>query len=386
MKKNFIIDPNIIFLNHGSFGATPLPVLKVYQDWQIKLERQPVQFILHEMFNELEHARENLGTYLNANAEDLVFIPNVTFGINIIARSLPLNQGDEILSTDHEYGACENIWEFLAQKNGSVFVKQPIPLPLSSPEDIANSFLQGITPKTKIIFISHITSPTAVQMPVDIICEKARKEGIITIIDGSHAPGQIQLDLKALNADFYVGNCHKWMMSPKGAGFLFTRHELQALVEPLVIGWGWGKNSPYTTGSKYLDNLEWWGTKDPSAYLSVQASIKFQEDHDWYNVRNNCQQILEEGVQQINELTGMKSVYSCKSKLFVQMAIVSLPLMNNLLDFQTQLHRQFNIEIPCIQWHDQQYLRISVQGYNTHADIDALINALKILIPLHRVY
>ena len=285
MKELFILDPNIVFLNHGSFGATPRPVMDAYQGWQYQLERQPVQFIVREMLGELENARQILGRYLNASADDLVFVPNVTFGVNIIARSLQLKSGDEILASDHEYGACENIWTFMAQKTGTAFVRQSVPLPLGSPEEVADQLWGGVTQKTKVIFLSHITSPTALHMPVEMICRRAREAGILTVIDGAHAPGQIQVDLDRIDADFYVGNCHKWMLSPKGAGFLYTRRGLQDMIEPLVVSWGWGKNSPYTTGSRYIDTLEWWGTNDPSAYLAVPAAIKFMEEHDWTSVQ-----------------------------------------------------------------------------------------------------
>lgn len=383
MKEHFLLDRNIIFLNHGSFGATPRPVITAYQNWQTRLERQPVQFIVGEMLFELKGARRILGNYLNADADDLVYVPNATFGVNIIARSLSLNPGDEILTTDHEYGACENVWNFVGRKNGATLVKQSIPLPLASPMDIAEQFWRGVTSKTKVIFISHITSPTAVSLPVDIISKKARQEGILTVIDGAHAPGQISLDVKAIDPDFYIGNCHKWMLSPKGAGFLYTRRELQSLVEPLVVSWGWGENSPFTSGSKYLDCLEWSGTYDPSAYLSVPAAIQFQEEYNWPEVQRGCQQILAEGFQKINELTGLDSAYTSEAEPFVQMAVLRLPHLRDIPEFQAELLEQYRIEVPCIEWNGQPFIRISVQGYNTQEDLDALVQALGELLPQH---
>ena len=265
MKEHYLLDPAFIFLNHGSFGATPCSVMETYQAWQIRLERQPVQFISRELLPALKQARQTLGKYLNADADDLVYIPNATFGVNIIARSLQLEPGDEILTTDHEYGACENVWKFASQKNGTILVKQPIPLPLASPANIVKQLWRGVTAKTRVIFISHITSPTAVRMPVEIICKKAREARILTVIDGAHAPGQIPLNLTGMEPDFYLGNCHKWMQSAKGAGFLYARRELQPLLDPLVISWGWGENASFTSGSQFLDYFEWAGTNDPSA-------------------------------------------------------------------------------------------------------------------------
>jgi isopenicillin-N epimerase len=384
MKEHYLLDPEIIFLNHGSFGATPRPVMEAYQAWQIQLERQPVHFISRELLPELKQARQTLGAYLHADADDLVYIPNATFGTNIVARSLQLEPGDEILTTDHEYGACENVWKFMGQKNGTILVKHEIPLPIASPAEIAEHFWQAVTPKTKVIFISHITSPTAIRMPIEMICKKARQAGIITVIDGAHAPGQIPLDLTAMGPDFYLGNCHKWMQSAKGAGFLYTRRALQPLLEPLVISWGWGKNASFTSGSQYLDYFEWAGTNDLSAYLSVPAAIQFQEQHNWQAVQYHCQQILADGLKRIDKLTGLKSVYPDQAAPFVQMAVVRLPLVKDISEFKRQLLEQYRIEVPCIEWNGQHFIRISVQAYNDAADLEALKLALIELLPQHK--
>ncbi len=271
----------------------------------------------------------------------------------------------------------------MGSKNGAKLVRQSILLPLVSSMDVAEQFWQGVTPKTKAVFISHISSPTAVRMPVDIISKKARQTGILTIIDGAHAPGQIPLDIKAIDPDFYIGNCHKWMLSPKGAGFLYTRRELQSLVEPLVVSWGWGENSPFTSGSGYLDYLEYSGTYDPSAYLSVPAAIQFQEQHNWPEVQRRCRQILKEGLQKIHELTGLPCAYSPEAEPHVQMAAARLPISRDIEKFQAKLLEQYRIEVPCFEWNGQPFIRISVQGYNTREDLDALVDALRGLLPQH---
>jgi isopenicillin-N epimerase len=384
MKKHYHLDPDIIFLNHGSFGATPRSVMDACHAWQTQLERQPVQFIIRELLPELKKARQILGDYLNADTDDLVYIPNATFGVNLIARSLQWELGAEILTTDHEYGACENVWKFVGQKKGTVLVKQPIPLPLKSPAEVAEHFWQGVTPQTKVIFISHITSPTAVRMPLNIICKKAREAGILTIIDGAHAPGQIPLDLTELEPDFYLGNCHKWMQSAKGAGFLYTRRELQPLLEPLVVSWGWGENLLFTSGSQYLDYFEWLGTNDPSAYLSVPSAIQFQADHNWPVVQQRCQQILTNGLKRIDQLTGLESVYSDRTAPFVQMAVVRLPRVQDISAYQKELLQKYRIEAPCIEWNNQNFIRISIQAYNTEEDIDVLVAAVEELLPQYR--
>lgn len=382
MKAHYLLDPDIIFLNHGSFGATPKPVMDVYQQWQRRLERQPVQFLVQDMVVELKTARQALGVYLHADADDLVYIPNATYGVNIIARSLKLQPGDEILTSNHEYGACENAWKFVGQTSGAMLVHQPIPLPMTSPTAVAERFWQGVTAKTKVIFISHITSPTAVRMPVALICARAREAGILTVIDGAHAPGQIPLDLTAMKPDFYTGNCHKWLQSPKVAGFLYTRRELQPMVDPLVVSWGWGETASTKSGSPYLGYFEWPGTHDPAAYLSVPAAIQFQAAHDWPAVQQRCHDLLANTLARIDALTGLESIYGDQAAPFVQVATVRLPQIKDVEAFNRELLERYHIVAPFIHWEGQHFLRISVQGYNTAEDMDALVHALEELLPV----
>jgi len=376
MKELFLLDEDIVFLNHGSFGATPRPVFAAYQDWQRRLERQPVQFLIDEIGGHLAEARGALGAVVNAHADDLVFIPNATFGVNVVARSLDLGPGDEVLSTNHEYGACENIWSYLSQKRGFTVVQQEILLPFASQEAMVEQLWQGVTPSTRVIFISHITSPTAVIFPIKEICARAREAGILTVVDGAHALGQIPLDLTALDADFYTSNGHKWLCSPKGSAFLYARREKQDLIEPLVVGWGWGASPEFSYGSTYLDYLQWLGTNDLSAYLAVPAAIQFQEEYNWTAVRQSCHELLCQGVESICALTDLPTVYD-STDTFRQMAIVPLPHIADLAAFKARLYDEFRVEIPCIDWQDRQFIRISVQGYNSREDIDALIAALE---------
>jgi isopenicillin-N epimerase len=380
LKDLFLLDRAIVFLNHGSFGATPRPVFEAYQEWQRKLENQPVAFLGRELMGYLERAREPLAHYLHVPFEDIAYIPNVTYGVNIAARSLDLKPGDEILSTDHEYGACENVWEFVCQKTGATFVRKQFSLPIQSEESFIDEYWTGVSPRTKVIYMSHITSPTAMRFPVAAICRKAREVGILTIIDGAHAPGQISVDISEIDPDVYIGNCHKWMMAPKGAGFLYVRADKKHLVEPLIVSWGWGKDFPFTTGSKFLDNLQRSGTIDPSAYLAVPAAILFQADFDWPSVRNRCHDLLVEAVDRLSEFTGLPSPYRNVTD-YHQMAIIPLPPVDDLAQFQSRLYGEYQVEIPCITWQNQQFIRVSVQGYNDQGDINMLINALHDLLP-----
>lgn len=380
IKDLFLLDPSVTFLNHGSFGACPKPVMRVYQDWQRRLERQPVQFLGVEYAGHMLTARQALGEYLNAPADDLVFIPNATFGVNVIARSLRLQPGDEILSCDHEYGACDRAWQFVCEKSGANYIRQAVPLPVRSSEEIVEQVWGGVSERTRLIFLSHITSPTALILPVAEICARARQAGILTLIDGAHAPGQIPLDLATLGADFYTGNCHKWMMSPKGAGFLYAVKSVQGLVEPLVVSWGWRAEPDFSTGSPFVDYLQWRGTDDPSAGLAVPAAIQFMREYNWDSVRDECHTLLKETLDRINTLTDMPSAYPAGDGFYRQMAVAELPLQPDLRGLKNRLYEEYRIEVPCIEWNKRQFLRISVQGYNTREDIDRLISALERLL------
>jgi isopenicillin-N epimerase len=381
IKDLFLLDPGIHFLNHGSFGATPRAVFATYQEWQLQLERQPVLFLGREYARLHYEARSALGEYLNARPEELVFVTNATHGVNIVARSLDLVPGDEVLATDHEYGACDRAWEFLCQKRGARYVRQPIPLPVSSQDDILERFWEGVTHRTRVITLSHISSPTALRFPVKEICRRARLAGIRTIVDGAHAPGQIPVDLASLGADFYTGNCHKWMMSPKGAGFLHAREEVQHLVEPLVVSWGYNAEQDFTTGSTFVDYLQWTGTRDPAAALSVPAAIQFMGENRWEEVRLGCAELLREALNRIEQVTDLPSLYPGEKGFFFQMAVAQLPPGTDLKELKTRLYDEFRIEIPLIEWNGMKLLRISIQGYNTQEDVDALVEGLHHLLP-----
>ncbi|WP_345300701.1 aminotransferase class V-fold PLP-dependent enzyme [Candidatus Villigracilis affinis] len=380
LKQHFLLDPSVIFLNHGSFGAAPRPVFEAYQNWQLRLERQPVLFLGRELDGLLKKSRQALGEYLNTDSNDLVYIPNATHGVNIIAHSLQLKPGDEILTTDHEYGACDYTWNFICDKVGANYIHQPIPLPVSSEEEIVQQFWRGVTSRTKVIYLSHITSPTALRMPVEQICKRAKEAGILTVIDAAHSPGQIPVDLQALDADIVFGNCHKWMLNAKGSAFLYVKQKLQYLIDPLIVSWGYHPTPETTTGSRFIDILQWTGTKDPTAALTVPTAIQFLRDNHWDDVRKECHDLLRRGIEQICDLVNMPPLYPLDSDLYSQMGIAPLPL-SNLAALKNRLYDEYKIEVPLIQWQDQQFVRISVQGYNSEEDIDALAKALQVLLP-----
>ena len=264
LRAEFLLDPSVTFLNHGSFGACPRAVFERYQAWQLEVERQPVHFLARRLETLLEDARATLGAYVGADPDDLVFVPNATAGINIAAWPLGLGPGDEVLSTDLEYGALDLAWEHVCRDLGARYVRTPIPLPIASADEVAETIWAGIGPRTRVLFLSHHTSSTALTLPVKELCRRARERGIRTVIDGAHVPGHLPLNLRALDPDYYAGNCHKWLCAPKGAGFLYVRRELQPDVHPLVISWGYEGDDP-----SFLSRHEKQGTRDPSAYLTV---------------------------------------------------------------------------------------------------------------------
>jgi len=382
LSSHFLLDPDIIFLNHGSFGACPKPVFQQYQNWQRKLEKQPVLFLGRQYHDLICQAIQPLAEFLGTFPSNLVFVTNATYGVNLIARSLSLQPGDEILTSDHEYGACDYTWEFLCSKNGATYIRQPLPYPAQSEDEMLELFWEGVTSRTKLIFLSHITSPTALRLPVEAICQRAREHGILSLIDGAHAPGQIPLNLDQLGADFYTGNCHKWLLSPKGAGFLYAAPAVQDLIEPLVLSWGYQTDPAKSLGSRFLDLLTWTGTHDPAAFLSVPAAIQFQQEHHWQQVQQDCHALIKEYLPKFSALNGYPVLYQHENQ-YQQMACIEIPHMQNLELFKSQLYDQFRIEIPTIDWNQRHFLRISMQAYNQASDLDALIGALTYMIPIH---
>jgi len=379
LKEQFLLDPDIIFLNNGSFGACPRPVFEDYQRWQQELERRPVEFLGRQAVDLLGVARVKLGEYLTCDADDVVYFPNPTTAINMVARSLNLKPGDEILTTNHEYGAMSRTWRFICSKTGAKYIKRSVPLPVTSQDVVVENFWQGVTDRTQVIFISHITSPTALVFPVKEICRRARDAGILSIVDGAHAPGQITVNVSEIGADFYTGACHKWMLSPKGSSFLYASNEVQESLDPLVVSWGYECDPGFGSGNQFIDYHEWQGTRDIAAFLSVPAAIEFMAANDWERVRDSCHNLSVNVLEQINALTGLDSICSEGEKWFGQMVSARLPEVD-IDDLQAKLYSQYQIEIPLMRWNDQPLIRVSIQAYNSQDDVDKLLEVLSQLL------
>lgn len=373
LQAQFLLDPGITFLNFGSFGACPRPVFEDYQRWQLELEREPVQFIAVNSGNYLQRSREALAEYVHADAGDLVYVTNPSYAVNTVAKSLGLQPGDEVLATNIEYGACDRAWDFVCEQAGAKYVRQQIRLPLTSKEAFIEDFFKGLTPSTKMIFISHITSTTALILPVKEICEVAKSKGLMTFVDGAHVPGHIPLDLSALKADFYTGACHKWMMTPKGSSFLYVRKEYQPL-DPLVVSWGY--RSAFPSDSLFLDHHQMSGTRDFSAFLTIPKALEFMKQHSWEAVSASCKALVRENAPRFCDLLGSQPLAPLTDEFLGQM--FSIPIRTEQPEaLQRHLFGKYRIEIPVMRQEQDTYLRYSINAFNTQRDLDRLYDALK---------
>lgn len=372
-RKLFMLDPGITFFNHGSFGATPKSVFEVYQDWQRRLESNPVKFIQRLLPDAVMAAKERLATFVGTTCDRLIFVPNATYAINVVARSLPLQPGDEVLGTNHEYGAVNNTWRFNCEKHAAHYRQAEIDLPIVDAESVVEAIWSQVTERTRVIMLSHITAPTALILPVKQICDRARAAGITTVIDGAHALGQIDLSLDELGADYYTGNAHKWLCAPKGSAFLYSRLGPDSELEPLVVSHGWASGESL---SRLDNNFGWTGTCDPSAYLSVPAAIDFQEEYEWPAVRQNCHELASQMRRSIESMTGLEPVCPDSTEWYSQLFTAFLP-DNFDVNNRAVLYERYQIEVPVHRFLDQRPLiRVSVQAYNTQSDADWLLGAL----------
>jgi len=386
LRQEFLIDPDVVFLNHGSYGATPEPVFAEYGRWQRELERQPVEFLGRRAENLLDEARAAMAAYLGCARDDLVFVPNATTGINVVARSLPLESGDEVVGTDLEYGACERSWEWLCQQRGARYVKAHVPLPLTSADEVLEAIFAAVTPRTRAIFLSHVTSGTALRLPIEAVARRARETGILTVVDGAHAVGQWPVDLDASGVDLYASNFHKWLCSPKGSGFLYARPEQQRWLESPIVSWGWVEgNDHHRPLSQFVSRNQIQGTRDIAAFLTAPAAVAYQEERDWEIVRERCHGLAVEARDRIAELVGLPQIAPVEGpdgyRWFRQMAVARLPhgIDDKLL--KRRLYDDYRVEVPLTLWNDQPFIRVSFQGYNTQDDLEALMAALENLLP-----
>jgi isopenicillin-N epimerase len=365
LRRDFLLDPEVAFLNHGSFGACPGPVFDRYQAWQRELELEPVDFLARRLSGLLDEARVGLAAYVGCSTQDLAFVQNATTGVNLAARSLDLQPGDEILATDLEYGACDLAWNQVCGRTGARYVRAPIPLPLRDSSEVVEALFAAASERTRVVYFSHVTSETALVLPVEQIVERARELGLVTIVDGAHAPAHVPVDLTGLGADFYSGNCHKWLSAPKGAGFLHVQPEHQERVDAAIVSWG------YSEGRTFSQRIETQGTRDPAAWLAVPDAIRFQAERDWDRVRERCRGLARQARGELCELLGTEPL--APDSMLAQMAAVRLP--RPAPDLSHRLFSRHRVEIP-VGGAEDDLLRLSVGAYTTREEIDRLLAAL----------
>lgn len=373
IQRLFLLDDKISFLNFGSFGACPAPVFEDLIHWQRLLEKEPVRFIVENGPKFLNESKQALGNYIGAAPSDLIFVPNPTFAINILAKNL-LHKDDEVLTTDLEYGAMDYTWQYHCEKAGANYVRQHISLPLTSKERFIEEFWRGCTQKTRVVFISHMTSSTGLIFPVEEICEEAKRRGLITIVDGAHVPGHILLDLYHLKADFYTGACHKWMMAPKGCSFLSATKEFQDSLDPLIISWGFKSLNP--NSSQFHEYHQYNGTRDFSAYLCIPAALQFRVDHNWEVLLENCRtSVLKKGAE-LSDYLGTQPLAPLRSEFYGQLYAAEIRT-SFPEELQRVLFTKYAIEIPVMRHGERCYIRFSFQPFNREEEIDQLISALE---------
>lgn len=374
LSSQFLLKKDICFLNFGSFGACPKPVFERYQQYQLELEEEPVQFITVTGPQYLETSRKALATYLNCNDKDLVYVTNPSYAVNIIAKSLHLQAGDEILTTNLEYGACDKTWEYYCKKSGAVYKKQSIEFPLKSKEDFIAQFFKGASAKTKMVFISHITSSTGLRLPVEEICAIAKEKGWLTFVDGAHGPGQVPVDLKNLQADIYTGACHKWMLTPKGSSFLYVKKEYQNLFDPLVVSWGY--DALFPSDSQFLDYHQTQGTRDFSAFLTVPAAIEFMQENNWADVSAACRKLTVDNALSLCKILKTEPIAPITEDFTLQLFSAEIQTTEPE-KLKAHLFDDYKIEVPVMRHGNKNYLRYSINAFNEQADLDKLFSAIK---------
>ena len=374
-KNSFLLEEGITYLNHGSFGACPREIFEDYQNWQVKLEKQPVQFLTEELYPALKESRESLAAFLGCDQDEVLFFPNPTTAISNIIYNLDLKPGDEVLMTDHEYGALVRAWNAWGKKS-KVYIKNAhITLPLESKDKFFEDIYNKISSKTKVIFLSQITSPTGLVFPIQDIIDYAKKRKIITIVDGAHVPGHIDLNIHNLGCDFYTGALHKWMCGPKGTSFLFVKKEHQKWIKPVI--YSWGKDGDDPERSEFLQDFQWQGTRDMSAFLTVPKVINFFKN-DIESFQENSKKLILNSGDQFQKVLRTDPI-SRGDDFIGQM--ISFPLPKNTNNkIKNILWENHKIEIPIFEWNKEKFIRLSIHIYNDQKDIDSLMNALRSII------
>ncbi len=388
LAKHWEIDRDIVFLNHGSFGACPVQVLQKQNEYRKQMEAEPVRYVLRELEDKLWASKESLAQFIGAKSTDIAFVNNATVGVNTVLNSLQFNKGDELITTNHGYGACNNAMKWFAEKSGAKAVTAEVPFPLNSPAEVTAAILKSVTPRTRLVMIDHITSPTGIIFPVKEIVTALKEKGIDTLIDGAHTPGMVDLNIDDIGAAYYTGNCHKWICSPKGSAFLHVRKDRQHLIHPMVISHTYDKKAGDRLWSSHFF---WLGTNDFTPYLCIKDAIEFMATlfpGGWKELREHNRSLTLKARKYISEklnlpLPAPESIIGTLSVIQIGKGEIPAVTFNSVSAPQEKLWKEFDIEVPVFVWNNanpRNWLRISVQAYNSMEQYEYLTEAVKKVI------
>ena len=378
------LERGVAFLNHGSFGACPTEVLRHQAALRAEMEAEPVRFLGRELDDRLDAAREALAAFVGADPDDLAFIANATSGVNAVLRSLTFSAGDEVLTTDHCYAACRNTLDYVASRSGARVNVAVIPFPVASPDAVVDAVLSKVTPRTRLALLDHITSPTGIILPIERMVAELARRGIETLVDGAHAPGMVPVDLRALGAAYYSGNCHKWLCAPKGTAFLWVRHDRRRDVRPLTISHG--ANVTRADQPRFRLEFDWTGTSDPTGFLTVPKAIEYVGSllpGGWPAVMARNRALALEARRLLCAAVGSSA--PGPNDMIGSLASVVLPDgpttdigWRRPDPLQRRLFEDWRIEVPVMSWPapPRRLIRVSAQLYNRLSDYERLAEGL----------
>jgi isopenicillin-N epimerase len=369
------IDPHVAHLNHGSFGAVPSPVLAEQDRWRTLMDSNPTGFFWRVLPDALDSARTAAARFLRADPEGFVFVTNATTAINTVLATIGLSDGDEVMVTDHGYGAIKLAAERACRLSGATAVEQPVPLPVDSADELVEGVLAGVTERTRIAIVDQIASPTGVVFPVEPLVRELRDRGVLSLIDGAHAPGMLDVDLTELEPDFWTGNFHKWCCAPRGAAGLYVGTEHRDRIAPLVTSWD--------AREGFVKSFGWLGTADYTPYLSAPAAVGFLEELGWERLRRHNRELAAYGARVVREALGTPA--PAEADAFEAMTLVILPegtaeTVDSAKAFSARIADELGAEVAVSPWRDRGYIRLSAQAYNAPAEYEALASGLRKLM------
>ena len=387
LRRFWKLAPGTTFLNHGSFGACPTPILELQNELRRQMEAEPVQFLWRRYEERLEPSREIVGAFLGARARDVVFVTNATNAVNAVVRSMKLRAGDQLLTTNLDYNACHNAFAEEARRAGAELVTAEVPFPVSSADAITEAILRQVTKRTRLAMLDHVTSNTALVLPIRQLVRELESRGVATLVDGAHAPGMLPLNLQKLRPAYYTGNLHKWVCAPKGAAFLWVREDMQIGLQPAVVSHG--NNTRRVGYTEFQDRFDWAGTFDPTAWMCAGDAIRWMEKllpGGWPAIRERNHELAVRArkllCKRLNlEAPSPKGLLGSMATLPLPERFQGKPRNGRIDPEQLRLYDDFGIEVPFMRFGqpERRYFRVSAQVYNTLADYDHLARALEVL-------